>query len=97
MLHIDIETCSKLDLLKVGAHRYATDASTDVRVVCFTIDDGPVMTWSPADPVPLISGAILVAHNAQFERLIVKHVLARYGWPEFTIEQFRCTMRARSN
>src|SRR5262249_52991290 len=99
-LHIDFETCSQLELPDVGVHRYAEHASTDVLLCCFAVDDGPVSVWMPGDPVPeeIIEAAknpdwFLVAHNAMFERTIMRQIMTRrYGWPEFPIAKFRCTM-----
>lgn len=35
----------------------------------------------------------IVAHNANFERVMWRHILTpRYGWPEPKLEQWRCTM-----
>jgi DNA polymerase len=39
------------------------------------------------------SGCTIIAHNANFERTIWRHILTpRYGWPEPKLEQWRCTM-----
>jgi DNA polymerase bacteriophage-type len=100
VLFWDIETRSTIDLPEVGGWRYAADPSTDVWCVCFAVDDGPVQTWVPGQPIPeeFFEAArnpdwIVVAHNSAFERVIEEHVLApRYGWPIVPIERHRCTM-----
>jgi DNA polymerase len=51
-VHIDIETYSEADLKKEGLYRHANDYSTELLVVCYAIDDGPVMTWWPVPDVP---------------------------------------------
>lgn len=97
----DFETRSELDLRKVGAHVYATHPSTDIVCLAWAVDDGPIQIYRPldGDPIPtelfklIEDGAMFVAHNAQFERLIWYYVLhLRYGWPHLPIEQLMCTM-----
>ena len=52
VLHRDIETRSTVSLKKVGAHKYAADATTEVLCVAYAVDDQPVQLWLPGDPVP---------------------------------------------
>ena len=100
ILHRDIETKSTIDLTEVGGWRYAADPSTDVWCVAYAIDDAPMQTWIPGQPVPeeFFEAArnpdwIVVAHNNAFEAVIEEHILApRYGWPIVPIERHRCTM-----
>ena len=100
VLYRDIETRSKISLKKVGAHKYATDPSTEVLCVTYAVDDDPVQRWRPADPVPqeFIEAAasqiwVVVAHNDAFESAIEQHVLhARHNWPLVPLERHRCTM-----
>jgi hypothetical protein len=99
---LDFETRGVVDLRKVGAARYAVDPHTDVWCVAFAVDAEPVQLWRPCEPVPpeLIEAATdpdckSIAHNAGFERAILRHVLApplRYGWPDIPVERWRCTM-----
>ena len=98
-LHLDVETCSAVNLRTVGPWVYAQDPSTDLWCVCWAIGDGPVQTWRPGDPPPpqlvehVTAGHSLVAHNAMaFERVIWRHLLSpRYGWPEPELERWHCT------
>ena len=98
----DYETRSPLDLRKVGAHKYAADPRTEVLCAAYAIDDGPVNTWLPGDPVPpeWVEAAAdpswaVCAHNDAFESAIEQHVLApRYGFPIIPVERHRCTMAA---
>jgi hypothetical protein len=86
---------STVKLGKVGASRYAEDATTDVRCVALALDDGPVRLWFPGDPLPaeVSEATIWIAHNAFFERCIFRHILVpRYGWPDIAIESWRCTL-----
>jgi DNA polymerase len=69
-LHRDIETRGVLDLRKVGAHKYAGDARTEVLCLAYAVDEEPVQLWQPDDPVPaaFVEAArdpewVVVAHN----------------------------------
>jgi DNA polymerase bacteriophage-type len=99
--HIDFETYSELDIRKVGAHRYARHASTEVLICCYAL---PGMTepgvWLPREhPVPValegyMRGAGAVgAHNANFERLIWQYALKRMHplIPPVTLGRWVCT------
>lgn len=46
-LHIDIETYSEVDLKAAGLYRYAEHESTDLTVVSYAFNDGPVHVWLP--------------------------------------------------
>lgn len=99
VLHLDLETRSTVDLTKTGVYRYAEDPTTDVWCACYAFDDDPVELWTPAQPTPpsvrshVQAGGRVYAHNAAFERIMWRGVLApRYGWPEPDLEQWRCTM-----
>jgi DNA polymerase bacteriophage-type len=97
-LYRDLETRS-LCSIDCGAHKYAADPSTTVLCVCFAVNDGPIKTWFPGDPIPeeFIQAAtgddwLIIAHNDSFETAIEQHVLARIGWPQVPLERHRCTM-----
>lgn len=49
--HIDIESYSEAPLKKCGLYRYAEHPSTEVLVICYAFNDGPVHTWVPY-PLP---------------------------------------------
>ena len=95
VLHLDFETRSRADLFRGGAYRYATDPSTEIICMAYAFDDDPVELWHPDLTLPddveaFIKAAAprsLHAHNAQFERLITKHVL---GTPT-PIDAWYCT------
>jgi DNA polymerase len=98
---VDVETRSVLDLLEVGAHRYAANATTEMRCVGFAVDDAPPALWTPGQPCPeiirraVVEGWTFHAFNAQFEVAIWHYILApRLDWPEPRLEQWRCTMAA---
>jgi DNA polymerase len=93
--HVDIETRSVVDLEEVGAARYAADPTTEVLCLAYALDDGPIKIWRPGEAVPseFADAIIWVAHNANFERQIFKHILGpRHGFPIAPIERWRCTM-----
>lgn len=100
VVHLDFETYSLLDVRDVGAYRYAEDPSTEVLICCYAINAGPVHTWYPFKhrEVPsdlahaVKAGALLGAHNAQFERAVWQLVLVRrHGAPTTQRTQWRCT------
>lgn len=80
--HCDFETASEADI-DVGTDNYARHPSTRVLMLNYAFGDGPVKRWEPEDgPLPQeVRDALrnpdvrCVAHNAQFERAIFKHVL----------------------
>ena len=99
-VHLDVETYSESDLKKEGAYRYAEHPSTELLVLCYAFDSGPVQTWWPHDDpfVPddlrqhVESGGLACAHNAQFERVILNGVAGqKVGFPTLRIAQMRCT------
>jgi Family of unknown function (DUF5906) len=102
---LDIETSSSANLTKVGAPRYAADASTSVTVVSFAIDEEPAEIWYPDQaPLPerLAEAAAdpdvrFIAHNAAFEIEIARRILTpRHGLPEIALERWVCTMTTAS-
>lgn len=97
-IYADTETRSTVDLKSAGVHRYAASFHTDVLLLQYAIDDGPVFTWNKGDPIPydlmvaLIEGAIVYFHNAEFDVTMWNAVLhERYGFPKLNYEQVRCT------
>jgi len=99
VLHLDVESRSTVDLKKTGGYVYFEHPTTDLWCVCFALDDEPVRTWLPGQPCPddvsahILSGGEVYGHNSAFERLAFYYILGpRYGWPEPTVDQWRCTM-----
>lgn len=104
---IDFETRSEADLKKVGTGRYSEDPSTEAKMLCWAVDDGPVHKWRgpvwlevggwPDDPphelfYAIKHGALVEAHNAFFERMIWRNIcIPRFGWPDIPDEQWRCS------
>ena len=94
----DIETFSQISLKDRGANIYAADKSTGVHFICYTIDDGPVETWQPGEPVPEPfanpDGYWFVSDNWTFENAILQHILIpQYGFAPIPIEQQDCAQR----
>lgn len=85
-LYLDIETYSSVDLAKCGAFKYADGSDTQILMVAYCIDDGPMqiieyptredMLWVE-DPTYL-----KIAHNAQFEMVLLAGVLGLHIDPE---------------
>lgn len=103
---IDFETASCAELNKVGAWRYAEDVSTFILCLGFKmVVDGkpqPTVVITESDIVnkhPALfalaqdPSVIFVAHNAQFEQAVWKHIMvAQHGWPELPPERWHDTM-----
>jgi hypothetical protein len=76
VLHIDVETRSRLNIRQVSTKRYAQDASTEVLCIAYTIDDGPVTSLTPGALPEDIAQFLanpdgrIAAHNCKFEHLI---------------------------
>ena len=98
---IDYETFSAIDIRKVGGHRYARHPTTEVLIVRYLLP-GYTRTreWLPRRQRPpqdlvswVASGGKLVAHNANFERLITRHALRRMhpDFPDVADAQWICT------
>lgn len=106
-VHIDFETRSAADLLKVGADVYAQHHTTDAMCLAIAFNDEPVELWTPDQPLhgpvetPILrllkhvaDGGKVLGHNiGGFEMLIWNCVMTlRYGWPPMVIEQCEDTM-----
>ena len=100
-MHVDIETYSPVDLSECGVYKYAEDPQTQVMLIAYAIDDGPVnvidemiMTEEDADlhfkfyDLLVDPEVIKYAYNANFERTL----LAKWAREEMPPEQWRCTM-----
>ena len=99
-ISIDFETASDLPLTgpsSVGLHNYATHPSTRVLMLAWSWNDGPVEHSDLASGgrlPPEVRDALLDpsvlrwSFNAQFERVITRHVLGL----ETPIEGWRCSM-----
>jgi DNA polymerase len=100
-IHLDFETRSEVDIVKQGGWVYSRHPSTEILCCAYAIDGEPVQLAKGAEELrdsgllDYFSGDELftfIAHNALFEQCIWQNVLvARYGFPEIPIENWRCT------
>ena len=93
--HVDFETYSEVDLLTVGAFRYAEDASTEALIVSYKLgDNDPVVGVDltknsekerrKLEPLfeAVERGETIAAHNSNFERVIWEKVcMSKLAWP----------------
>jgi DNA polymerase bacteriophage-type len=103
---LDFETASAADLNKVGAWAYAEDISTFILCLGYkVVKDGEPRQTIVLTESDLVNknaflfalaqdpNVIFVAHNAQFEQAIWKHIMvAQHGWPELPPERWHDTM-----
>ena len=94
-LHLDFETRSECDLQQAGAYVYARHPSTVVLCAAYALGNQGVRYWSTAAGTPMPQDLARALHNsrveihawnAQFERLILKHVLKI----DVALGRFRC-------
>lgn len=105
VLHIDLETGSRTNLITDGLYNYATDPSTFIHCMCWAFGDGEINLWTPDQPFPrslkkyIETGVPLLAHNAGFERMMFEYVICPdFDVPEPKLEQWFCTsFQARCN
>ena len=98
-VHLDFETASPQSL-DAGVYKYAENVHTRVWGFAYRFGHEAVCTWYPQSPAPerllnhICDGGLIVAHNAQFERIIWNQVILRHfpDWPSLIIGQMRCTM-----
>ena len=82
-LWLDFESCSLVDLRKVGVDNYARHPSTRVLMLAWTVDLGEVNLWQPhLGPMPEELKTLILdktvtkcAWNFQFEKHIFEYVL----------------------
>lgn len=97
--HLDYETHSAADLLKVGHYRYAEDPSTEILLCSYKRDGWPApKLWAPFEgedmPADLEDiyrdeDTLLVAWNAAFEIAITRNCLPQFDIP---LSRWRCAM-----
>lgn len=96
-LHIDLETYSEANLPKCGGHYYARHPTTRVLLLAYAYgDDEPrIVDLEHGEEIPetLLRGlvdptVVKWAHNAAFERAVLRHALGVPCDPD----QWRCTM-----
>ena len=97
VLHLDVETCSKLDLRKVGADVYSRDPDLIVTVIAWAFDGGPVHSATGVKHLPfaiidhlLLDKGEFRAWNAGFEWAILTNHFGLALHPAQAV----CTMQA---
>ena len=84
LCYLDFETASEVDLQEVGLDNYARHPSTRALLLAYAIDNRKIKLWRifAGETMPeelahalLDSNCSLIAHNAQFERVIFHRVL----------------------
>lgn len=102
-LHFDYESKSEIDLLKQGGDLYTADASTEILMCSWSLDDDPTSLWVPKEGERIPSDlkealrdpeVLKIAFNAQFERLMTWRVMLRQlGIKiEHDYKPWRCSM-----
>lgn len=94
-LHIDIESFSACDITKAGSYRYAEDPSTEITLIAWAFDNGPVQIEDLQGDAPRVfgkawltdPGILKMAHNAEFETYMFEKV---WGVP-IDLGQWQCT------
>lgn len=93
-ISVDIETYSELDLTEVGVNKYASHPSTEILILCYAVEDGPVHTVVPAEgeEIPPFlfnndNSLVYSAFNAMFENTLISAKVKNMD-----IAQWECTM-----
>lgn len=80
-LYIDLETRSSIDLRQANVYRYVGDPLFGILMAAYAVGDGPVeVLTSETDIASLLEDfrdAVLVAHNAPFERVCLDAIGAK--------------------
>ena len=97
----DFETRSDVDLKQRGAGPYFASPHWRALILAYSIDDGPIQTWTggpcPADlKIHILSGGWIKAFNASFERHCFDEMARRCGWPRPAFDRYRCSMATAS-
>jgi DNA polymerase len=97
-IHADVESRCMLDIGDYGAYRYWEHPSAEVLMMAYRIGDDDLQLWDrswdyqyqPEDMRQAIAdGAVLVAHNAEFEMLAFEWLARNRGW--LAPKKYRCT------
>lgn len=105
-LHLDFETFATLDIKKVTTSKYTSHPDTEILMLGWAVDNGPVNMWEPRlgeAPSPLIHllhdpDATLHAYNAPFERGLIEHKMGipttTHRWRDTMVEAFALSFPA---
>lgn len=101
-LHLDVESCSEVELSDVGVHVYFAHPSTRLLCACWAYETGPVHTWLYGAPPPddlcqaIELGFEMRAFNASFEIQAMRMMHERHAWPAVPDTAWRC-VRAKAS
>ena len=104
LISIDFETRSAVDLLVqpkrddlAGLYNYASDPTTDVICMAYSVNGADPELWTPGDAIPpeFANATRLIAWNADFERAIWESVMVEvYGAPSIPHARWFCSSYA---
>ncbi len=102
ILHLDLETYSRVDIRSAGAYKYCEDEEFEILWACWRLEGREtVKAWSTLMPMSLELQVLLrdpsvlvYAHNAEFEYCALK---ADERFPTVPIERMRCTAAIASS
>jgi DNA polymerase bacteriophage-type len=102
--HLDYESFSEADLNNWGAYRYASHHSTEILMFSIGKDEERPLVWDVLDSFgenkralamlreAIRSGALIYAHNSQFEAALSKYLFKKtFGFEPPKLTQWRCT------
>lgn len=92
MVTIDFETMSEVDIKTKGSMVYFMHPSTEILMLGYKVDDGPVKQIFRGDPLPgeMFTNGKIYAFNFAFELGIWNHVCEKkYGWPTLSIDNMQ--------
>ena len=101
ILFLDTETHSGTDLAKTSVYRYVEDPALEIQLVSYSFNGGPVVTVDlaqgeklPAEVIAAIydKNTLKVAHNANFERIVLSRYLGMPTGTYLPCDGWYCTM-----
>lgn len=91
IVKLDTETKCKLDLSKVGRHRYLNHPTADLLMFSHKLGSAPTELWLPGMSVPVFlrhpKMFRFAAFNAQFDWKVLVMFAKRYGFKRIELEQ----------
>lgn len=101
ILFLDTETHSGTDLAKTSVYRYVENPAFEIQLVSYSFNGGPVVTVDlaqgeklPAEVIAAIydKNTLKVAHNANFERIVLSRYLGMPTGTYLPCDGWYCTM-----
>lgn len=97
-IFLDFETRCDLSLPKVGAHKYVAHPSFRPIVLAYAQYDAPphcqdlTKSWYCPELADRWELTPVIAHNAEFDRLVWEWCVEHWDWWPFPLERWRCSM-----